>query len=159
MDIRNWPMDKIMQLPDACFGRRWMVGLGFTLAGAGAVFDFSEAALPDRCIVHEISLAAESVNSATIHIRLALGDILATSDAEFAAHELLFGGINSRDDHMGEFEVSAGAGQSIIRIREPIAPQGRRLSGRAIRDIGTSVGGTVILVISSIPNEVPDCLF
>ncbi len=159
MHINDWPMDRIMQLPDSFFGRRWMVGLGFTLAGAGAVFDISEAALPDRCIVHEISLAAESVNNATIHIRLGLGDILATSDAEFAAHELLFGGITSRDGDRGEFEVSANAGQNIMRIREPITAQGRRLSGRAIRDLGTSVGGTVILVISSIPNEVPDCLF
>ncbi|GAI86378.1 unnamed protein product, partial [marine sediment metagenome] len=25
MDIRNWSLDQVMQLPDGCFGRRWPI--------------------------------------------------------------------------------------------------------------------------------------
>ncbi len=54
MDIRNWPLSQIMQLPDAAFGRRWPVGLAYAFAGAGAEFDISEAALPERFVIWEV---------------------------------------------------------------------------------------------------------
>lgn len=159
MDIRNWPIDQIMQLPDFCFGRRWAVGLGFTLAGAGAVYDISKLDLPDRIVIWGVAVVSEGSPTATNHLGLALGDIVSTSDAEFNALEQLFRGIQAADNETGQFESVTVNADALPRIREPVITNGRKLIGRVIRHTGASVGCTVNLIISSIPTEVPDCLF
>ena len=53
MDIRNWPMNRIMQLPDCCFSRRWPVGVSWLGEAVSVGYDISEAGLPERCVIWE----------------------------------------------------------------------------------------------------------
>lgn len=158
MDIRNWPMDRIMQLPDEAFGRRWLVGVGFVLADADPVFDISEFALPDRFIIWEIVAVAVGTFSEVVHVGLSLGDIVPTSEAEFDAMEIIFGGIRTGEGDIGEIEVLPFAPTYIRGLKQMVPANGRRLVGKAIRGLGAPVGATVNLTISSIPTEIPDWL-
>lgn len=158
MDIRNWGLDQVMMLPDHCFGRRWPIGLQSFLEGAGAVFDVSEAALPERCIVWEVFVSSVgAIGTTSAGFTLALGDQLPANVAAFNACELVFSGIDSRS-RRGEIEVVSGAGFNIRNLRLPLAVSGRRFVGAFIRVLGSPVACHAIIVVSSIPKEVPDCL-
>ncbi len=159
MDIRNWPLDRIMQLPDHCFGRRWPVGLGFTLATGAAEYDMAEGALPDRMVVWGVNITAEGSPTATNHIELAMGDRAPKTEAEVELLEKIFTGIKASDGDFGQFEATPAGGSMLTNLRMPVASQGRRLVGQCKRHVGASVAATIIIIISSIPNEVPDCLF
>ena len=144
-----------MQLPDAAFGRRWPVGLAYVFTGAEAEFDISEAALPERFVIWEVlSNVIGTFNGDCTHT-LALGSKLPTSDAQFNGLELLFGGIISKDGFRGAFTTISLAQQGFSRLRQPVISSGRRLVGRAIRDAGAPAGGTISIIISSLPTDVP----
>ena len=54
MNISDWPLDKIMQLPDCAFGRRFLIAIdGQTLATDGGEF-VSRTKLPDRAVLWEL---------------------------------------------------------------------------------------------------------
>ncbi|MBA7684077.1 hypothetical protein ES703_92467 [subsurface metagenome] len=158
MDIRNWSMNRIMQLPDCCFGRRWPVGLSFGIRNADPVFDICEAALPEVCILWEVSLFVRGLLQTSAGFLLALGDQLPTTEAEFFACETVFSGIEAPEAHRGEIEFDSHSGPHIFHIRQPVATAGRRFVGRAIRVLGETAGVQAFIVISSIPTEVPDWL-
>ena len=158
MDIRNWPMDKIMQLPDHCFGRREMLQLAVDLTGAGSVYSLNPAGLPDKMVIWEVNAAVRAVLASTIHIGLALGEQLPASDAEYNALELVFPNVISSDEDRGEFELCVNSAFSITRIRFPVIAQGRRLIAKFTRHQGNATEGVIAVVFSSIPNEVPSWL-
>ena len=159
MHINNWPMDKIMQLPDCCFGRREMLQLAVDLAGADPVYAINPAGLPDRMVIWEVNAAARAVVASTIHAGLALGEQLPASDAEYNALELVFPNVISSDGDRGEFEVCVNSAFSITMIRFPVLAQGRRLIAKFTRHQGNATEGVIDIIYSAIPNEVPDCLF
>ena len=159
MEIRNWPMDKIMQLPDCCFGRREMLQLAVDLASTASVYAINPAGLPDTMVIWEVIAAAWANVVVTIHAGLALGDLLPTSDAEYNALELVFPNVISSDGDRGEFEVSSDSGFDVANVRFPVVVSGRRLIAKFTRHQGNATEGVITVVYSSLPNEVPDCLF
>lgn len=155
MHINDWPMDRIMEMPDSVFGRRWLVGVAMTLTDANPVFDISEFALPDRFILWEIVVVAVGTFSESVHFGLSLGDIVPTTETEFDALEIILGGSKARDGEIGEIEVLPFAPTYIRNLRQPVAANGRRLVGKAIRDLGAPVGAIANITISSVPREAP----
>lgn len=158
MDIRCWPMDKIMQLPDECFGRRWVVGVGVELTGANSAFDISEFALPDVFVLWEVVMVAIGTFAESAHIALALGDSLPTTETAFDGLEIVLPGIVNAEGELGEVEVLPFAPTYIRSMRMPVTANGRRLILKGVRDVGAVVGVTAVLTISSIPSEVPSWL-
>ena len=159
MDIRNWPIDRVMQLPDHCFGRREVLQLSTDLTGAGSVYVINPAGLPDKMVIWEVNVAARAVVASTIHVGLALGEQLPASDAEYNALELVFPNVISSDGDRGEFEVCVNSAFSITMVRFPVVVSGRRLIGKFTRHQGNSTEGVIDVIYSSVPNEVPSCLF
>ena len=51
MRIDNWPLDRIMRLPDWCFGRRYWVGQYLYGLGGGIAYGIAEEPLPDKFVV------------------------------------------------------------------------------------------------------------
>lgn len=158
MDIRNWPMDRIMQLPDHCFGRQWPVAVHALSQGVGVYFDISEAGLGDKCVIWQAMYFVTGPFSSTTFVSLALGDVLPTTDAEFDALEPLFSDVGRRLAGRRVVDL-AGLGLFVtIPMRLPVAAQGRRLVGR-FQVVLEAVGPpAAILTVSSMPREVPDCL-
>lgn len=158
MRIDDWPLDRIMQLPDCAFGRRWPVSVAWPLANPGILYDISEEALPEWCVVWELLLVTMSHGTnGLISINLALGDVLPTTDAEFDANEAFLRGLGWWTAL--RYNIVAGIGQepALRRLRHFVHSMGRRVIGRC----GSGATGSdafLTLVVSSVPKEVPDWL-
>lgn len=158
MDIRDWPLDRIMQLPDHCFGQKRIVSVHTVTAGMAPLFDISEAGLSDRCVVWEIFLAYTYGTVIFVNISLALGDRLPANDAEYLALEQLFRDFGVRVAGYRYYQVGGPDGFARIPLRQLVLAQGRRLVGRFVRNSDIELQAIAGLVVSSIPTEVPDCL-
>lgn len=158
MNIRNWATDRIMQLPDCCFGRRWPVGV---YAGAGTMgthYDISEAGLGDKCVIWSLALITGGASTASHRISLAMGDVLPTTLAQFDAFEPLFSdlgmrGAARRSIYLGAFGIVVN-----LTMRQPVMAQGRRLVGLFEIVAADIVAPQAIIEVSSFPTEVPDWL-
>lgn len=158
MDIRDWPLDRIMQLPDHCFGRRWPIITSRVIAGTAVDEWLVEAPLPDKCILWSTLVQFISEAFTDNYFKLALGDHEPANDAEFDAFERVVSG-----DY--ENATDEGAVYVIVNIlmgfscRLPLFPQGRRFAIQASNAHPVTPGYfTAIFIVSSIPTEVPDCL-
>lgn len=156
MDIRNWPINKVMQLPDWCFGRRWPVSVAVTLTGAAAVFDRSDPQLPDRFVVWEVVVMMPWTASCSIEVALATGIELPPNTATFDQLPLLMPHIRSIAGTPGAIDVNYLFLMSVVKVRIPVENSGGHLIGRFIRTVGSSIGGQAIITISAIPKEGPD---
>ncbi|MBA7610302.1 hypothetical protein ES703_17509 [subsurface metagenome] len=158
MDVSRWPMDRIMQLPDHCFGRRWPIAVTVIGAAASPRFDISEMALPERCVIWEFTVlfAKEILAEAVFEIRL--GDVLPTTMAQFREYEVLFKGVRGQAVPDGLIHVTSMTSVNWQNFKMPVQSTGRRIVVGI--DIGVAVGDQiqVALTVSSIPREVPDCL-
>ena len=158
MDIRNWPLDRIMQLPDWCFGRRWMVGVGAFSNAITTVYDISEAGLPERIVIWEIGILFCCDVGTVSFVSLALGDQLPTTDTKFFANQRLFKDIGRLEGSERVLSV-CGVGSFCIRnIKKPVETGGRRLIGRFLNTVAKTMLVDVIINFSSLPKEVPDWL-
>lgn len=158
MDIRNWPIDRIMQLPDCCFGRRWPVGVYATAVEIGTYYDISEAGLGDRCVVWQVSyISASSFGGAAIYA-LSLGDVLPVNDAQFDALDPIFSDVGRRIPARRGVDVGETGQIITLPLRYPVQAQGRRLVGRFEIISAPTTYAQMILVISSFPTEVPEWL-
>ncbi len=158
MDIRDWSLDKIMQLPDCCFGRRWPITLKATGIGPGPVFDISEAGLPEKCVIWELCIIGLADLNSYGTFGLRLGDVLPTTTAEFEAYEMLFKSGPGSTGALSEIGVSSMSSVNWNRLRLPILAAGRRLVLGIRAGILLAVATEVTIVVSSIPTEVPDWL-
>ena len=158
MDIRDWPINRIMQLPDCCFGRRWPVGMSKLLVQAGAFFDITKAPLPDRFCVWGVNAIGKYTSGSDVQITLAMGDELPATDALFNDMPLLFPEIESLNGTRGAFDTCYISQRMIENIKVPVMGTGRRIVARFLRETASSLGVSCSVIISSIPNEVPDWL-
>lgn len=158
MDIRNWPMDKVMQLPDCCFGRRWPVCCTRTLLASQALFYISPIALPEWCVLWEAVLWTSATqltaNKTWAHCLLKLGDTLPAVFPDLDQMEYLF-------PNFGLFSAghySIRPPFQLRRLRFPIHAAGRRVVVEFVNDSAETFAVNLVLVFSSIPTEVPDWL-
>lgn len=156
MDISKWPLDKILQLPDSCFGARFTISFSVQLGVAGSTYLMSSLALPDRAILWEISARSQWIltpgGAASTIFALALGEKLATSATEFDAMEPLFPSV---PEILGTTKVMRMP-ISLSQMRMPVHAQGRRVNAYLQNGGNDLVSLSVNLVFSAIPNEIPD---
>lgn len=158
MDIRNWPMGMIMQMPDHFFGRRWPIAC--ELSGVSdPMFDISEMAFPERCVVWSVALDWRNASEHTAaHCRLALGDQLPTLIGHMNVLEPLLRSVGTQGAEPRYIALPVGALNLLWPMRMGLATAGRRLV------ISGSPGGSswlfvrCVLEVSSVPTEAPDCL-
>lgn len=158
MDISNWPLDKIMQLPDCCFGRRWPIIFTLVTTAPTNYFRISEITLPDVCVLWELFVHAVSENTYVIlynrAISLALGDHLPADDAQFTAMANMFPEANELDNDIRSIRGHL----CLTNLRKPYKAQGQRVILRAVCPSTETCIFSVGLVFSSLPKEVPDWL-
>lgn len=158
MNIRDWPMDKIMQLPDCCFGRRWPILVALHNIASETSWDISELALPEVAIIYELAILATGEAGKFSTIRFALGDQLPTTTAMMDVLEPLFSGFGLQGAEPRFLQVQTQLAFVISRLRMPIYARGRRLILEHRTGIGAIVNCNVGVVVSSMPTEVPDWL-
>ncbi|MBA7706736.1 hypothetical protein ES703_115593 [subsurface metagenome] len=109
-------------------------------------------------MIWEVVLTCVGTINTSIDLALSLGDSLPTTDAAFFVLESLFRDVSSYANNVNRFLVPAMAGNYSVMMRRVVRTAGRRLVGRFIRVDGDCIGGQAIIVVSSVPTEVPDWL-
>jgi len=158
MDVRNWPMGQIMQLPDCCFGRRWPV-----LTSRGIATDVTDQWLvgqpiPDRCVLWGLHIVLGGSISTDSFFKLAFSDHEPADAADFNTFERVFRGDFDNAADEGAFYLEYGA-ELQIPMKVLLEPQGRRFAVQAFNGHESATKYfRAAFVISSIPKEVPDWL-
>lgn len=156
MKIDNWPLDRIMRLPDWCFGRRWWVG-SYMGSPTGVVeYRMCEENLPDKFVIWRFMSCcrcAAPVNPMRLTIRL--GDHQPEDMADAMAMDRLFKGI-STPGIAYEFYLSQWDLTWMDCERMLVESSGRKLCFVTNGDQVTEYEMTVAVLISSMPKEVPD---
>jgi len=158
MDLRNWSMDQILQLPDHCLSRRFVVSCSMSTLGDETVWDISELALPDRAIVHELTMFGTGSLGKFAVVRLALGDQLPTAVAEMDRLEPLFHGLGVQGAEPRGFTVGAQGQFTLNRLKMYVPAQGRRLVLEMAAAATVVIFVCAAITVSTVPTEVPDCL-
>ena len=158
MNIQNWPIDKIMQLPDCVFGRRWEIIFAHNFIAPAVEYRISDLGLPDVCVLWEIHTWQQEITTGAAGIwaysSLALGDQLPATAAEFLSLESLLSGCQ---EVVAGVEIIRGV-MHLTKLRKPVEAQGRRVvvSMTSVQAGAFDIG--IGLVFSSLPKEVPDWL-
>lgn len=158
MRIDNWPMDRIMRLPDWCFGRRWAVGVTTYAEGIGIQFDISEASLPDKFVIWELAIQSVGITLNEMQVSLAIGENLPANDAEFVVLKQIFNDIGDSVPPTRNIFLGANYLFHLNQLRQPVEAGGGKLVGRFNCPIAQEVITQVFVVISSLPREVEDWL-
>ncbi len=158
MDIRKWPFDRIMQLPDHCFGQRYLVTIEGIVADAPNQYFISKGTLPEQCVVWGVTLATVAPEVVIVgFLSFGLSDVLPTSVAEFAASDVFIRGLGfewlNRPALIFQNHMSYK-----ITLRQHVYSASRRIVAELTK--GGAMTGEMFAAfeISSIPTEVPDCL-
>ncbi len=158
MDVRNWPLDRIMQLPDHCFGRRWVIACGGLTDADTDVFTIVRTGVPDKCVIWEILVSAMSGLTVQIAVEFAWADQLVTTLAEWTRLQKMFPCQGVQDDGNFYFWTGGVGGLCLRRLRLTSPAAGLRPSVRLAGASGDGFNLTTLFVVSSLPTEVPDCL-
>lgn len=156
MDISNWSMSQILELPDHLFGRRYMISCGLTATGFDTLYDISELGLPERCVIWELCVVYNATVAGYGSISFAIGDQLPTTLSEFIGHEPLFPGLGLQRAGYREFAVGRGAAFNMRRLKICVSSGGRRL---IIRFSALATGISIMnssIVVSAIPRSIPE---
>lgn len=158
MDISNWGIGKIMQLPDWCFGRRFPISVAARSVNGAIAWDISEVALPERCVVWEFIAWESYIEHVANYFRLAIGDQLPTAVAMMNALDPLFMGLGDQGAEPRQIRCPMSGNISFRRLRTPIETGNKRLIIEVVAQAAQSSWTSVVIVVSSVPREVPDWL-
>lgn len=158
MRIDDWPINRIMQLPDWCFGSRWLVSCFAHVSGATVAIDMSEIQLPNEGVIWEVGIYQVYANAANLSVRLGLSHVLPASLAEFMLLEPLVPGFGSQGPSPRAILTYHLAGPMYFPLRRYVEAQGKRLCllAAGVQDKEQDVHAWAI--VSSMPKEVPDWL-
>jgi len=156
MDLSRWPFDKIMQLPDWCFGMRWWVGTYVGTQAANPNYFTIEESVPDVFVLWDILICSAGHTAAShLNITFRLCRQTLTSDTVKNFRRLLRNMSHRAqmyDMHLPPVSVThVGPMRNIIEARNDRSGGGFKLVGET-----ANCENTVACLISGIPREVPD---
>jgi hypothetical protein len=158
MNISNWGIGRIMQLPDWCFGRRWCVSLAYYRVSGQVVWDISEIGLGDKAVLWNVAIRHNDYSEMSDYLRLALSDQLPANAGEMDVLEPLIPGLGFQGAEPRRIYLGRPSTAIDIPLRMPIDAQGRRPVLEVASAAMESFSVLVALTVSSVPTEVPDWL-
>lgn len=158
MDIRDWPLGKIMQLPDCAFGPRWLVFCSAYSVLDTDVFAIVRTGVPDRAVIWEMGVSVYSAVTMNVEVEFAWADQLVTTAAQWSALPKMFPCQGLQDGVDFNFLTGGGGGQALRRLKFVSPSSSLKPCMRVGALTSAAKGIQANFVISSIPKEVPDCL-
>lgn len=160
MNIQDWSIGQVLQLPDHVFGRRYPIWVEAYSASGGAHREISEVGFPNVAVIWGFGWWVWTPytvdDKAECRIKLGVANALPATPAEMLRIQPLFPGLG---EHMAELrDIWMGdAGAAIwIPMRTVFDAQGQKLVIEVDASSNTNVRVQVGVVVSSIPKEVPD---
>lgn len=158
MNISSWPMGRIMQLPEHCFGRKFIVSLTVYSISTAPAWDIAEIALPERCVIWGLTSVLKYNQYQVDSFRLAMGHTLPATVAEMNELEPLINGLGMQGAGPRAMIHSQHTAYNIQHMKQLIESGGRKAVMELTALLETEATMTVAMVVSSIPTEVPDWL-
>lgn len=159
MNIEKWDIDRVMQLPDWCFGTRYPVGVAVRSPVTNPGWDISEISLPEMAVLWEVVFWSPKGYTEIDSIRIGLGMKLPTSTAQMDLTTELLKGCGRFATQKRSYLTFGAEVVNVNRIRLPIATGNRKLILELTPNSSKSNEVQVITIWSSFPKEVPDWLF
>ncbi|GAH72580.1 unnamed protein product [marine sediment metagenome] len=158
MDVSSWPLDRIMQLPDWCFGKRWWIGEYLGTAAGELVYNTVHDRLPDRFVLWSMFVQGTDWNAGTgINLTVKLAERAYDGDSFWHA-DRLFHQIAS-EQYVYEFFLTMKGMFYLPYIRSVHESKNNRICvAFKIRAQETPCENQIAFLISSVPREVPDWL-
>jgi len=158
MNISDWPIGRIMQLPDWCFGRRYWVGTTVETSSAGNRYFIVEERLPKRFVIWKVLMGVPAqATAANFHLGLRLGNELPVA-ATFLGLRKLMTGIALETD-LFDFHWQRYTALDVSGMKNLVESQGGRIVGvLQLAAETTDIVSNISILISSLPTEVPDWL-
>ena len=158
MRIDNWPLDKIMRLPDWCFGRRWWIGEYMGNTKGTVDYRLGVENLPDKFVVWGILISTRSPACLeALRLTIRLGELLPVAPGDVNGLDRILKGVSIQTITY-EFYVNPN-GLTWINVERVIhESNGRRLVLMANGDQTIAYEMTAGMIISSMPKEVPGWL-
>lgn len=156
MDVSRWPLHKIMQLPDWCFGQRWWIGTYVGTAADALTYFTIEDRVPDRFVVWSMIYNGANWTAITgFHLALRLAGKSADTDG-FWKSPRLFQQI-ADETKAYEFFCNGKQGLYLHDMRTAHEARGLRICG-AVKHVDETEAceNMCAVLISSLPKEVPD---
>lgn len=156
MDISRWSLDRIMQMPDWCFGRRWWVGTNLGTSLAEAVPFLVEESVPDVFVLWDVlvlSAAAEGQTRTDMTLRLCRQ---APTTANVRTFRRLLRGFSEPTLYY-EIQLPADIAIHLGPMRNLIEARNDKIGG-IYKRLGatTAQEAQIAFLISGMPREVPD---
>lgn len=158
MDVSDWPVDKIMQLPDWCFGRRWWAGTQCYKADGKVSYGYAEERFPDAFVLWAVMVTCYSpsmTEAMKLTLRVAAQPFVDMETVR-AADRLLKG--TSRIGLWMDLYVGPNEVTYISDIRQYCHYPNKRLAVEANGDQTNLYYCDVNVLISSVPKQIPDYL-
>ena len=159
MNIEKWNIKKIMQLPDWCFGQRWPVCVSNSTGLGVTKWDISEVAFPNVGVIWEVLLPTYYMTLADDWFRLALGQQVPKNTAMMDKLDPLIMGLGRQGAEPRKIGGFSYHSMSIRKMRKVMEFQGRKLVLETKSSADKVLYINVVVIVSSIPKEVPDWLF
>lgn len=157
-DISSWSMDRIMQLPDEAFGRRWITGIAISLSAASRKVRMIEPAVPDKIVIWSINFGHLTALGTGSGYKLAIGDNQPATEDGFNAMERILRLNTGPSLEEGLIDVRNVVDLK-LKMRMPCAMGGRRFVILGVNTSATLASVmSVYLEISAMPKAIPEWL-
>lgn len=158
MDVSKWPLGRIMELPDWCFGKKWWVGVNIgTLLGEAVPFLVDES-VPDVFVLWDVivmSAAATGQTRTDLTIRLCRA---APTTANVLTLRRLLRGL-SQPNKMYELQFPKEIAMHLGPMKNLVEARNDKIGGIFKRLGATDTQeAQLAFLISGIPREVTDYL-
>jgi len=158
MDISQWPLGQIMQLPDHLFGRRFLVSAAIEEVQEAHSVSMSLLAFPERMVIWGVNICVQVVSVGLFRVTLRLGDQIPDTIAAFDTLDLLMAGFGGPEGGDFGHEFSNNQVLDITNIKHPVHTSGRRLIIEGSTNLQSPFRVYASVLISDIPRSIPDCL-
>jgi hypothetical protein len=157
MNLQGHTDDKIMRLPDHCFGRQWRIGgiaEGFNNARRYVQQVFS---VPNDIVIWGMAVNGDGTNQAEFDTEIRLGNEIPSNDLKFLAMEPVFPEVYNFELVPSYFKTIAANDVSAWNFRQPVHPNGRGIIFAMTQRTTGTHALSVNLLISGFPSEVGEC--
>jgi hypothetical protein len=156
VNIENWKIDRIMQLPDCCFGRKFPIFVTTGIATTAWVVDISEVGFPDPCVIWQVVVGTSSVGPLDVSLRLGLGQSLPANDNVFSTIEPFLHGMGVQGIEPRTWHACYIPGILCIDLKIAMNTGGKKLCMCSVASAAVQYRVNVVVIVSSIPKEIPD---
>lgn len=156
MNVADLTDVQIMQLPDFCFGERFVCSTYYVEDTVGYYEDISPIVLPDKCVLWEIDLWFSKNGNVSNYLRMSLGYALPGNEAAFLLEQPLIEELGHVAPTLRGIFTPLEEHHQSMHMKQLLTTGGKRFLTMFKVSSGGDSRLQISAVFSGIPLRVPD---